>query len=314
MISVKKYQPEYADGWNNFVENSKNGIFLFHRKYMEYHQHRFEDASLIFYKKNKVVAVFPANVMGNVVYSHQGLTFGGLILAKKITTPEVFEVYNLLKKQYQSLSFEKIIYKKIPTIFSEIASEEDLYAMFLDDAVLFRRDLSSVINLQNAINFSETKKQNVRKGKAKKLQVREIFEANLFWELLEKTLQKFDVKPVHTLQEIDYLRSSFPENIKFFGVYDSEKLLAGTVIYQFKNVVHTQYMASSVEGKKIGALDYLIFELLKKYADSEKYFSFGISTENNGRDLNEGLLLQKEMFGARALVLDHYEINLISKR
>ncbi len=314
MISVKKYQSEYAGDWNNFVENSKNGIFLFHRKYMEYHQDRFEDASVIFYKKNKLVAIFPANISQDIVYSHQGLTFGGLILAENIKTPDVLEMYNSLKKHYQSLGFQKIIYKKIPGVFSEIASEEDLYAMFLDDANLFRRDLSSVINLQKAINFSETKKQNVKKCEAKKLQLREIFEAGLFWELLEKTLQKFDVKPVHTSQEINYLRTSFPESIKIFGIYESEKLLAGTVIYQFKNVVHTQYMASSVEGKAIGALDFLIFELLKKYAVTEKYFSFGISTENNGRDLNEGLLLQKEMFGAKAIVLDHYEINLTSKR
>jgi hypothetical protein len=34
------------------------------------------------------------------------------------------------------------------------------------------------------------------------------------------------------------------------------------------------------------------------------FFSFGVSTESNGRILNEGLLWQKESFGARSVVHD----------
>ena len=41
-----------------------------------------------------------------------------------------------------------------------------------------------------------------------------------------------------------------------------------------------------------------------------KYFDFGISTEHNGRLLNEGLIYQKEGFGGRGICYDTYEYTL----
>jgi len=50
--------------------------------------------------------------------------------------------------------------------------------------------------------------------------------------------------------------------------------------------------------------------LIKNVYRNKKYFDFGISTENNGRILNKGLIAQKEGFGARAYVHDFYEIKI----
>ncbi|MBQ6659691.1 MAG: GNAT family N-acetyltransferase, partial [Prevotella sp.] len=61
MFEIKRYNQEYADEWNQFVAQSKNGTFLFDRCYMDYHQDRFEDYSLMFYLDNKLYALLPAN-------------------------------------------------------------------------------------------------------------------------------------------------------------------------------------------------------------------------------------------------------------
>ena len=45
------------------------------------------------------------------------------------------------------------------------------------------------------------------------------------------------------------------------------------------------------------------------YAD-KPWFDFGISNEDHGRVLNEGLVMQKEGFGARSVVHDHYELRV----
>ena len=88
------------------------------------------------------------------------------------------------------------------------------------------------------------------------------------------------------------------------------ELLAGSLIFVYQNLVHTQYMASSVKGREIGALDLLISSLMDKYKVDKQYFDFGISTEENGRILNEGLISQKEGFGGRTVVYQTWEINL----
>ena len=90
---IQKYSNEHYKEWNNFVAHAKNATFLFHRDFMEYHQDRFEDYSLlVFDKKNNLKAILPANRVGDVLYSHQGLTYGGLVLNKSVLLSEVIQI------------------------------------------------------------------------------------------------------------------------------------------------------------------------------------------------------------------------------
>ena len=77
-----------------------------------------------------------------------------------------------------------------------------------------------------------------------------------------------------------------------------------------ETVAHAQYIASSKEGTEVGALDGLFDYLINERYSDKKWFDFGISTEQGGTYLNEGLVFQKEGFGARAVVYDQYVINL----
>lgn len=310
MIVLETYSENDFFRWNEFVKKSKNGLFLFDRNYMDYHKSRFVDASLLFSYKNKIIAVLPANAAGTKIYCHQGLTFGSLLLSEKITSTQVLTVFSMLLRHYAALGFETLVYKKIPSLFEKHPAGEDLYALFRFHAKLYRRDISSVIALENRLLFSETKRQNVKKCELSGCTLQQEDDFTAFWDLLHTSLLKFGVQPVHRLEEIAYLQSQFPEKIKLFTVRLQNELLAGTVVYDFGDAVHTQYMAASPAGKKIGALDFLIHQLITGPFTGKKHFSFGISTESEGRVLNEGLLQQKEMLGGRAIVLDHYEIAL----
>jgi len=42
MIEVIKYTSDKNEEWNEFIQKSKNGTFLFYRDFIEYHQDRFE--------------------------------------------------------------------------------------------------------------------------------------------------------------------------------------------------------------------------------------------------------------------------------
>ena len=57
-------------------------------------------------------------------------------------------------------------------------------------------------------------------------------------------------------------------------------------------------------------LDLLFFHLLDTVYVEKPFFDFGKSTENDGRDINRGLIEQKEGFGARAIVHDQYYVDL----
>ena len=89
-----------------------------------------------------------------------------------------------------------------------------------------------------------------------------------------------------------------------------KETLGGCVVYETEQVAHVQYIAASPLGKKQGALDLLFQQLICERYAHKRYFDFGISTEQGGQILNEGLLFQKEGFGARAILYDIYELKL----
>ena len=61
---------------------------------------------------------------------------------------------------------------------------------------------------------------------------------------------------------------------------------------------------------EIGALDLAISTVIDTYRDSKKWLDFGISTEDGGHYLNEGLISQKEGFGGRTNIYQTWKLNI----
>lgn len=315
MCEIVRYTPERMAEWDAFVRTSRNGTFLFERAYMDYHAHRFTDCSLMFFRKGRLVALLPANWVEEekCVYSHQGLTYGGLVMGDELTSIRVLDIFDRMLEWIRTeLGAIRMVYKPIPYIYNRCPSEEDLYALFRCGAVLHTRGISSVVDMAHRLRMSKGRKSAVKQAVKKGLRVEESTDLSAFWQILEQVLRgKHHASPVHTVEEMQLLQSRFPEYIRLYAVYSADgRMLAGTVIYEMPHWVHAQYIASSSEGKESGAVDALYTWLIdERYAD-KCYLDFGVSTEQGGRVLNEGLVRQKEAFGARAVVYDSYSLNL----
>lgn len=309
-MKIVRYSETHHKVWDSFVATAKNGHFLFYRKYMEYHSENYIDHSLlVFDSKERLLALLPANISEKTLYSHQGLTFGGFVTSNKMTTNTMLAMFSLLTDYMKSIEVEKLIYKTIPSIYPVMPSQEDLYALFISDARLIRRDVSSTIALSTEFKYSKGRKWTVNKAKKENIDMEILTGYAEFWQLLSKVLAcQHGAKPVHTLSEIEYLASSFPENIKLYVAKKNSEVIAGVVIYETERVVHSQYLANSDQGRDIGALDLLLDYLIRDVYKDKEFFDFGISTEAQGHFLNEGLISQKEGFGASAIVHDFYEL------
>lgn len=311
MIEIRKYTQEQACEWNSFVAKSKNGTFLFNRNYMDYHSSRFMDNSLLVYYNDKLYTVLPANRVGDVLYSHQGLTYGGFIMSASVTALNMVRIFEQLNGYLRNNGISKVVYKPMPFIYHLIPAEEDLYALFKLNATIVERHISSTIYQNNRIGFSRLRKRGINKAINNNIVVSESENYADFWKILTENLkEKHHAKPVHSLDEIFYLRSLFPDNIKLYVAYKDDVLLAGVVAYITSQVIHLQYCSANLLGKKLGVLD-LIYDYLinTKYVDM-LFFDFGRSTEPDSCLLNEGLIFQKEGFGARGVMYDVYEYML----
>jgi len=308
---VVRYTSEFYQEWNDFVSNAKNATFLFHRDFMEYHQDRFEDYSLLIYHKNKPVALLPANIKESTIYSHQGLSYGGFILSDKIGFSSVLEAFYSVLKFLSVSNINKLIIKQLPKIYLNNPSDELEYFLFILKANLFRRDVSLVVDLEKEITYSKLRKREINRAKRESLRFEESKEFSLFWnEILTPNLQeKYGVLPVHTLDEISKLKDKFPNHIKQFNVFDGDEILAGCTVFETKKVAHLQYISTNKEVRK-GALDYLINQLITKVYAEKKYLNFGISNENEGKQINSGLLKWKQSFGASPIVHGFYKVDV----
>jgi len=311
MIEAKRYTREQRKEWDDFVRNSKNGIFLFYRNYMEYHSDRFRDFSLLFLQNGlQPVALLPANIVGDVVYSHAGLTFGGLICGYSMTTNLMLEISRILVEYLKSMSVKNLVYKAIPHIYHSVPAEEDLYALFRYDAKLLKREVTSAIPMP-AERFHKNRNWAIKKAERNHVIVEKSDDLEQFMSILTRMLvARHELKPVHTYEEMNRLASTFPDNIKLFAAYKGDVMLAGVIVYESSNVAHAQYSANTEEGMKMGALDAVYGHLVNDYYREKRYFDFGISTEGGGRHLNIGLIRYKEAFKARAVMQDTYELKI----
>ncbi len=309
---VKKYQIEDYSLWNEFVAQAKNATFLFHRDFMEYHKERFEDYSLLVFDcKNVLKAILPANRVGDTLFSHQGLTYGGLVFKYEVKLAEIIVIFKELLSFSNANGFLKLQLKNIPTIYTSFPSDEMDYLLFILDAKKLRCDTLSVIVMSEPFHLSQIRKRGIERGNTNKLVIKEEIGFTLFWnELLIPNLkEKYNTKPVHSLQEIQILYSKFPKNIRQFNVYYNNEVVAGTTIFVTKNVAHSQYISGISKHNHLGGLDFLHHHLIKNVFADKHYFDFGISNENEGKNINSGLSYWKESLGARTIVQNFYTID-----
>lgn len=312
-FSVKFYQKSDYTNWNTFIGQAKNATFLFHRDFMEYHSDSFQDYSLIVLDGEKWVAVLPANVVGNEVFSHQGLTYGGLVYNDKLKLASVLEVFKTILSFLNENKIEKLQLKLLPSIYHQKPAEELNYALFLAEAQLIRRDTLAVLDLSKKNSLSKLRKRSIQKGILNDFEIKEMNDFEEFWNeiLIPNLAQKHQAKPVHSLEEITKLKALFPDNIRQFNVYQNGIIVAGTTIFESENVAHCQYISGKEDKNELGGLDLLFQHLITEVFKNKHFFDFGISNENQGQKLNEGLSYWKESFGASTIVQDFYEVNTL---
>lgn len=309
---VKRYTAADASGWNEFIAASANATFLLNRGFLEYHKNRFADHSVLLYQDKKLVALFPANAKGGVIFSHGGLTYGGLIVApatKLLTT--LSSLYAILAYYHQK-GFKKVLYKPVPPFFHVQPFYQDIYALFLAKAKLTAMNSGFVTDMRSTPVISTRRMRMVRKAQKYGITVARARDCKTFWkEILTPHLDKrFGAKPVHTEGEIEMLRKRFPAKIQQYHAVKDDKIIAGVTIFWDRGVAHSQYIASNEIGRTTGALDYLFWHLITHEFKHARYFSFGTTNmgSTDGGALSRGLLEWKEGFGTTMVPYPCYDI------
>lgn len=312
MVSVRRYCEQDKEQWDDFNRRSKNSLFMFNRDYMDYHKDRFSDHSLMFFDDDSLIAILPMSQHGDILISHGGLTYGGFISDLKMKQHTMNDCFNALIDYAREKGIGKVRYKVIPHIYHTQPAEEDRYALFANAGKLITVDASTYLNLLQPLKMPKGRKAQISRARRENVIVEQLDDIQSYNEFIalenEVLEERHNTHAVHTAQELKMLHDAFPENIHLFAAKKDGKMIAGTVIFEYEYVVHTQYMAANEEARQIGALDLAVSTVIDKFRESKKWLDFGISTEHDRIFLNEGLISQKEGFGGRTGVYEIWEL------
>jgi Acetyltransferase (GNAT) domain len=256
VLRVSEYSVAFKSEWDNFVRAAKNGHFMFHRDYMEYHADRFPDASLMVCNdRGRLIGLLPATARGDTTSSHAGLSFGGVVSGSSMKVGIMLDLFAAMFVTLRARGTRHLIYKSVPHIYHQVPAEEDLYALFRFGAKLMRRDVSATIDRRTRLPFTKGRHWGYKQAKKNGLEVKQSKDFATFMTIEEDMLHaRYKVRPTHTAAKLALLAERFPDNIKLFAARKGERMLAGVVIYETATVAHAQYIGVSDEGRQLSAL------------------------------------------------------------
>lgn len=322
-LELKRYTSKMEEEWDDFVWQSRNGTIFHTQRFIGYHPPgRFEDCSLMFGYKSRLVAVLPAAIQARdgkrILRSHPGTSYGGPVLAFEVGTEQTIEILQMLVDFAQQNSLDAVEMRIAPRVYQRYPSEElDLALAYLGFEIT-SVELSSAIQLSGGEEswwqlFRSDTARSIRKAlEEDSLCVRDSDDWARYWEILEENLRYHDVRPTHTLDEIQRLKRLFPQRIRLFASYLDDTITAGIVCFLCNDkAVHTFYHAQDYDYQRYRSLNLVIYRLMQwGYEQGYRYMNLGISTEDSGRVINPGLFRFKEGFGARGVVRKYYGLEI----
>lgn len=315
-LALRPFDPSDAEEWDAFCEAAHQATFLHTWRFLSYHGDRFQDRSLILEEDGRWVGLFPAALHPSddlCVVSHPGITYGGLLHTGGLRGERMILALSAISRHYAALGYAKLIYKAVPSFYYQAPAQDDLYALFRLSALRSRCDLSNAIDLQRRLPVSERRRRSLKKALKAGIEIRDGHEylPHLWQVVTDNLARKHGSSPVHTLAEMSLLIERFPDNIRCVCGMLNDAVVAGSLLFSTPIVDHAQYIASSEIGYETSALD-AVFEhcIATATKEGKRWFDFGISTENSGLYLNEGLYRFKSEFGGGGLVHEFYELDL----
>jgi len=308
--------------WDRFIESSINGNFLHKRNFYNSNiLNKIDDHSVFFLKKNKIVSALPAICIDKngykILNSHLRSTYGGFIINEEIGVEESLEMVHLLIDYAKANSINEIIIRNPFRILYDRISDESDYALWYHDFLIKSREVEIYVNLEPSIEIIKKRYENGTKYNIKKawkfVTVKESDDIGIFWNILTQNLEeKHGKRPVHSLEEINYLiNNSGKDHFRFYAAYHNDNLVAGCLVFIINKIaIHAQYIAQDSayqEFRPINAvLDYII-EIGNK--EGFKYFNLGTANEG-GKVINTGLFHFKQGFGGRGVLRETMHLKL----
>ncbi len=318
-LTVVPYTGDMQDKWDAFVRLARNGTIFHTRKFLSYHpEGRFVDASLVLLDGANIVGVLPAALKDKMLVSHPGASYGGLVVASETSVEETGAMLKAIVDHAKEKGFAGVSMLRLPPAsLQKQYSEDQLYWFYHMGFSLTRCEMDGAIDLStlslDMILDSLTGKcrNMVRQAERAKIEVRLSNDFATFWPILEGVLgARHGTKPTHTLAEIQKLHELLPDGFRLLAAYQGKTMVGGIVLITIGDkALYTLYMAQEYSAQKDHPMHLLLVEAMRTaMKEGKRVLHLGVSTEDGGKKINEGLFFFKESFGCRPVRRESWEL------
>lgn len=305
-MDIISYNNTLEKEWDKFVMNaSRNGCIFHTQRFLSYHHKgKFVDNSLLFRNK-EINAVFPACLMDNGLRSHAGSSFGGLVISKDIGIECIDSIIENLCTYAQDYNLSYVDMTLTPYIYNTIPSEEVEFLLVRKGYKLAKMDLACALPLTEN-NFRNSTFRSVKSAISNNILI--VFDDSDFdtyWKILDNNLRtKHNAVTTHTLDEIKKLKKMFPDKVLLVSAYYNGNMIAGAVIIIGNdNSFEVFYMAQNYDYQNLRSMNLIIYDIYMWGSRNQfKFMNLGVSTENQGKDINWSLFHFKEGFNGRGVI------------
>ena len=318
MLTITKYNDILFDEWEKFISDSNNGTIFQKQAFLKYHINRkFVDGSLVIKNKSTIVAVVPAAIKKNILYSHPGSSYGGIVLSHSLDFKMIHDILKVIDEYCIAQKYKALFLINSPSIYQKKSDQS------LDYLLQWNGFKQTELYISHAVDMSKTSDILSLLTKRKRRYINNNQELNSltfeeeayldeFYDILIASKKKYNTTPTHSLDELIKLKDMFPQQIKLLVTRNENKIIGGSLIFftndnvalVFYNTILEQYRESQIAMLQL----YKCMEIAKKY--NLHWIDFGVShtpEEENPLAPKFSLIHFKEQFNAKGVLRIAYQ-------
>ena len=306
-----KINLELDKEWNNliFYENQQS-LFL-SKKFLNYHpKDRFNEFNIFIFENNKLFLIIPGVRNDEEIFSHNGSTYGGFIQFFPLSQERYNQIYVELKKFLSNRGIKALSMRISPREFTK-NTEYGFFDSLKDVEILYEEEETFVeLFNKNFINLRDSgfRRNHIRDIK-KIIEIEDKLEhkrSNLndelhdYYKLLTNNLEKHNVEPTHSREELRFLIENFRKQIWIDLLKFNGKIITGLVTFRMnKDVLHYFYGSTDYTFEPKGILKYAYWKsMINAKKNNFQYINFGVDSKY-GEEHNKTLRSFKEGFGGK---------------
>jgi hypothetical protein len=317
-LTVHPYRPDDAAAWDAFVHNARNGTVFHTRQFLAYHPaDRFTDASLILKDGDAIVGVLSAAVKDGMLVAHPGASYGGLVIGADASVTDTGAMLDAVIAHAKEQGHRGLSMLRLPPAsLQKKYSEDQQYWLYQKGFSMTRCEMDGAIDLvgltPETILASLTGKcrNMIKQAERAEIEIRLSNDFAEYWPLLEGVLEgRHGAKPTHTVAEMQKLHELLPEGFRLLAAYKDGAMVGGIVLVTIHDqALYTLYMAQEYASQQYHPMHLLVLEAIKlALKENRRVLHLGVSTEDGGKAVNEGLFFFKESFGCKPVRRESWE-------